>query len=310
MRTSKSIEIKVGAFVLIILVLFAIAIFVIGSHQKYFQRQYALWASFANIRGLIVGAPVRLAGVTVGRVSAIYFPEDIQQKTVKVEMKINNEVRNRIREDSTATIQTMGLLGDKYVEIDLGSPDKKVLADRASMKSVEPIDLFSYAYKTEAAIDAINTILLDIKEISTQIKSGEGFLHSVLYDPAGAKLVRNLSAASVSLDDLIQKLSYTASSLNTIVGKGAGDLVENLSVASASLDDLMKELSSIAQSINNIVKKVEKGEGSLGGIINDPTVYEDLKVILGGAKRSEAIKGVIRYTIKKKREEANDETER
>jgi len=372
MRTSKSIEIKVGAFVLIILVLFAIAIFVIGSHQKYFQRQYALWASFANIRGLIVGAPVRLAGVTVGRVSAIYFPEDIQQKTVKVEMKINNEVRNRIREDSTATIQTMGLLGDKYVEIDLGSPDKKVLADRASMKSVEPIDLFSYAYKTEAAIDAINTILLDIREISTQLKSGEGFLHSVLYDPAGAKLVgnlsaasaslddliqklsdtsstavdaintilldvrefstqiksgegflhaalydpagaelvRNLSVASASLDDLIQKLSYTVSSLNIIVGKGAGDLVENLSVASASLEDLMKELSSIVRSINNIVKKVEKGEGSLGGIINDPTVYEDLKVILGGAKRSEAIKGVIRYTIKKKKEEEIDGAER
>jgi phospholipid/cholesterol/gamma-HCH transport system substrate-binding protein len=372
MRTSKSTEIKVGAFIVIILALFAVSIFVIGSHQEYFQRQYTLWASFSNIRGLIVGAPVRLAGVTVGRVSAIYFPEDIEQKTVKVEMKINRGIRDRIREDSTATIQTMGLLGDKYVEITLGSPDKKVLEDRTSMKCVEPIDLFSYAYKTEAAIDAINTILLDIKEISTQIKSGEGFLHSVLYDPAGAKLVRNLSAASTSLDDLIQKLSdtsskaigaidtilldirefstqvksgkgflhaalydpagaelvrnlsaasaslddliqklsYTASSLNTIVGKGAGDLVENLSVASASLDDLMKELSSIAQSLNNIVKKVEKGEGSLGGIINDPTVYEDLKVILGGAKRSEAIKGVIRYTIKKKREEGIDETER
>ena len=71
----------------------------------------------------------------------------------------------------------------------------------------------------------------------------------------------------------------------------------------------MRDLSSAAKSIDNIVKKVERGEGSLGGIINDPTVYEDLKVILGGAKRSKTIKTLVRYTIKKKKEEEVEATE-
>ncbi len=266
MKSTKFTEVKVGAFVVIILTLFAVVIFAIGSHQKYFQRQYTLSGCFFNIKGLIIGAPVRLAGLTVGRVSAICFAEDIEKKIIKVEMKISKEVQGRIREDSIATIQTMGLLGDKYVEITMGSPEKEVLPDRARIKSVDPIDLFAYMTKAEEAIDAINTILLDVKEISTQIRSGKGFVHTLLYDPAGGKLVKNLS------------------------------------VASTSADDLMKSLSSAAQSLNTIVKKVERGEGSLGGIINDPTVYEDLKVILGGAKRSKTVKGLIRYTIKKRKE--------
>ena len=127
--------------------------------------------------------------------------------------------------------------------------------------------------KLKETIDAVNTILIDVKAISGQIRGGEGLLHAILYDPAG------------------------------------GELVNNLSVASGSAGDLMKDLSSAVKSVDNIVKKVERGEGSLGGIINDPTVYEDLKVILGGAKRSKTIKGLVHYTIKKKKEEEVEATE-
>lgn len=257
MKAKKLTEIKVGIFVVVILFLFGVGVFVIGSHQKYFQRQYTLWTSFSNIQGLIVGAPVSLAGLTVGRVNAIIFPEDPRDKTIKVELKIKKGVQNRIREDSIASIQTMGLLGDKYVEISLGSTEKNILQDGDHITSANPFDLFAYASKLEEAIDVINTILVDVREISSQVRSGKGLLHAILYDPAGGELVNNLSSAAKSTD--------------------------------------------------NVVKKVERGEGTLGGIINDPTVYEDLKVILGGAKRSTIIKGLIRYTIKKKKAEQGEE---
>jgi phospholipid/cholesterol/gamma-HCH transport system substrate-binding protein len=270
MKSKKLTEIKVGIFVVVILFLFGVGVFVIGSHQKYFQRQYTLWASFSNIQGLIVGAPVHLAGLTVGRVNAIIFPEDPGDKTIKVELKIKKGVQKRIREDSIASIQTMGLLGDKYVEISLGSPENDVLHDGDYIESAHPFDLLAYASKLEEAIDVINTILIDVREISGQVRGGKGLLHAILYDPAG------------------------------------GELVNNLSVASGSLDDLMKDLSSAAKSADNIVKKVERGEGTLGGIVNDPTVYEDLKVILGGAKRSTIIKALVRYTIKQKKAEQGE----
>ena len=260
MKAKKLTEIKVGIFVVVILLLFGIGVFVIGSHQKYFQRQYTLWASFSNIQGLIVGAPVHLAGLTVGRVNAIIFPEDPRDKTIKVELKIKKGVQKRIREDSIASIQTMGLLGDKYVEISLGSPEKNILQDGDRITSAHPFDLLAYASKLEEAIDVINTILIDVREISSQVRGGKGLLHAILYDPAGGELVKDLSSA--------------------------------------------------AKSTNNIVKKVERGEGTLGGLINDPEVYEDLKAVLGGAKRSTIIKGLIRYTIKKKKAEKVEEPDK
>jgi phospholipid/cholesterol/gamma-HCH transport system substrate-binding protein len=260
MKVKKLTELKVGIFVVVILFLFGIGVFVIGSHQKYFQRQYTLWASFSNIQGLIVGAPVSLAGLTVGRVNAIFFPEDPRDKTIKVELRIKKGIQKRIRGDSIASIQTMGLLGDKYVEISLGSPESTILKDGDRITSAHPFDLLAYATKLEEAIDVINTILIDVKEISSQVRGGKGLLHAILYDPAGGELVNNLSSA--------------------------------------------------AKSANNIVKKVERGEGTLGGIVNDPTVYEDLKVILGGAKRSTIIKGLIRYTIKKKKAEKVEEPDK
>jgi phospholipid/cholesterol/gamma-HCH transport system substrate-binding protein len=273
MKPIKFTELKVGIFVVVIVCLFGAGIFVIGSHQKYFQRQYSLWASFGNIKGLIGGAPVSLAGLTVGRVNAILFSDDPHDRTIKVELKINKDAQERIREDSIASIQTMGLLGDKYVEISLGGPDHPILQDEGRIASVNPIDLSEYAAKVEETINVVNTILLDVKEISGEIRGGKGLLHTILYDPAG------------------------------------GELVRNLAVASGSLDTLVAELSATAQSANNIVKKVERGEGSLGGIINDPTVYEDLKVILGGAKRSKTIQTLIRYTIKKKKGAEGEQTE-
>jgi phospholipid/cholesterol/gamma-HCH transport system substrate-binding protein len=257
MKTTTVSEIKVGIFVVIILILFGVAVFAIGSHQKLFQSQYTLRASFSDIQGLMVGAPVRLAGLTVGRVDAIYIPPELQNKTITVVLKISKGLQERIREDSVASIQTMGLLGDKYVEISMGSPPGKVLPDGGRIASSEPIDLFEYATKLEETINVVNSILVDVKEISGQIRTGKGLLHAILYDPEGGKVVDNLA--------------------------------------------------STAKSINSIVDKVDRGEGTLGALVNDPTVYDDLKVILGGAKHSTIIKGLIRYTIKKKKKEAEGE---
>jgi len=323
----RGTQLKVGIFLLAVLALFGIGLFTVGSHKKYFQRQYTLWVRFSDVGGLIIGAPVRLAGVTVGRVSAIRFPPVIDQKKVIVELKINAGVKERIREDSSAMVRTMGLLGDKYVEITMGSPGARILQDGEELKGVEAIDLYQYVAKTEKAIDSINTILEDVKAISQQIRKGKGFIHSLLYNPEGEQLISNLNESASSLrelidnlneassslselisgfEDLVRDLKSTSSSLRRLVeGKGTrfmDELTENLARTSSSLDELIAELTETSRSMKRIVQKIERGEGSLGALINDPTVYEDLKTVLGGVKRSKAIQRLIRYSIKKQRE--------
>lgn len=325
MTSPRTTELRVGAFVLVILMLLGAIIFAVGSHKRYFQRQYTLMASFANIGGLIVGSPVRLAGVTVGRVSAIYFPDDPATKSVVVEMRVDKDVQKRICANSVASIQTMGLLGDKYVEISPGSPGSPMLEDCDHVKSVDPIDFFSFANKAETTINSLNAVLADLQHVITQITSGPGFLHAVLYDPTGENLMKNITAASTSLDalvkelaqtsrtvdhllagdgaQLIKELSETSRSLNRVIAGDGAELINDLSVTSTALNDMIQEFTAVAESLKLILAKVETGEGSLGALINDPTVYEDLKIVLGGAKRSRMIKSFIQYTIKKNKDQ-------
>ena len=119
-------QLRVGAFVLAGLLVFFGLVYMLGRTAGLFERQYRLVADFASVGGLIQGATVRLAGVAVGRVGAIRLPEAGADK-VRVELSIARRVRDRIRADSIARIETLGLLGDRIVEVSLGSPGAPVL---------------------------------------------------------------------------------------------------------------------------------------------------------------------------------------
>jgi phospholipid/cholesterol/gamma-HCH transport system substrate-binding protein len=83
---------------------------------------------FDNVQGLIPGAPIRLAGKDVGTVENVLFSDLGEGRPpVQVDLLVEEAVQHRIREDSLATIATIGLLGDKYVEISMGTPAAQVL---------------------------------------------------------------------------------------------------------------------------------------------------------------------------------------
>ncbi|MGH7369394.1 MAG: MlaD family protein, partial [Candidatus Methylomirabilaceae bacterium] len=118
----RSMQLRVGIFVLGLLVLFVVFVLTIGGQSRIFERRYALHAFFGTIEGLNEGAPARLAGVSVGAVSAIRFDKDLASKKIKVTISLDSRVRDRIREDSIASIATIGLVGDKVLELTVGSP--------------------------------------------------------------------------------------------------------------------------------------------------------------------------------------------
>ena len=105
----------------------------LGRSAGLFERQYHLVASFGQTGGLIQGATVRLAGVPVGRVGEIRLPEAGGTK-VRVELLIARRVQDRIRADSVARIETLGLLGDKIIDVSLGSPEAAVLQAGAELR--------------------------------------------------------------------------------------------------------------------------------------------------------------------------------
>ena len=91
------------------------------------------------MQGLIAGAPVWLAGRPVGRVESVSFGERPEGRSaLRVVLQVDREVRERIRSDSVATIGTIGLLGDRYVEVSIGTSAGQPLEDGAEIPTITP----------------------------------------------------------------------------------------------------------------------------------------------------------------------------
>ncbi len=123
---NRTLEIGVGLFLLAgVLALLLLALRVSGLTLGSGEGSYKVYAHFDNIAGLTVRSKVTMAGVTIGRVTAIDLDRD--SYTGRVTMLLNKEVDN-LPEDSTASILTAGLLGEKYIGISVGG-EETVLSD-------------------------------------------------------------------------------------------------------------------------------------------------------------------------------------
>ena len=119
---NRALETGVGLFLLAgILALLLLALRVSGLSSSASTDTYKLYANFDNIAGLTVRAKVTMAGVTIGKVTAIDLDHDTF--TGRVTMEVDKRVNN-LPSDSTASILTAGLLGEKYVGISVGGDDK------------------------------------------------------------------------------------------------------------------------------------------------------------------------------------------
>lgn len=318
-------ELKVGMFVFVGIVAFGALIIVLGSKQHMFQRQYPLYAEFESVAGLKQGAPVRLSGVDVGVVDGISFPEDESSRKLKVRLTIQNAVRDRIRQDSKASISTQGVLGDKYVKITLGTTGKPV-AKGSTIPSEKPADymaladsagdllgrLTSIATKVDVmmtqstggdAIKSLGGLFASAQDILEEVKTGDGLLHTLIYDDEATKAFKDLQVASANLAALTAQLKD---------GKGALPALFNDPKTKESLDRALASMANVdkasadaavaAAKLRSIMERVDKGEGTLGALINDPAMYDDLMALLGGAKRNRILRGVIRHTIDKNEE--------
>ena len=288
------LQLRVGAFVLAGLLIFAGLVYFLGRQSGLFEHQYRLRAGFAQIGGLIEGATVRLAGVPVGRVTAIRLPEGGDAK-VQVELTLVRRAQSRIRADSVARIETLGLLGDKIVEVSLGSPGAAVLQDGGEIRAEDPLDtnrltqqatdllrnLVAVSADVRGAIQKVSesTAGADLAEtlratraLAAEIERGQGLLHRLVYDPKLGKAVGDAAGA-------IQQVSETIRRLDTLLGdaKTGGAMAD----ASATL----AETRQAAQRVNRVLRQVEEGPGLLHALVYDEGhLVRDLEQLLARAQ--------------------------
>jgi phospholipid/cholesterol/gamma-HCH transport system substrate-binding protein len=110
-RRSLVLQLRIGTFIVIALLIFLGVIYLLGAQSRIFERKYELHADFTEVGGLIEGATVRLAGVQIGRVTGVVLSPEVGGK-VRVTINVARRFSERIRKDSEAQIVTQGLLGD------------------------------------------------------------------------------------------------------------------------------------------------------------------------------------------------------
>jgi hypothetical protein len=135
---------RIGIFVAFALCALSIGIFLIGNKEFLFNKTFVLKTDFPNVGGLDKGSEVRVGGIHEGTVSRIDLPAEPGGK-VTVEMKLHTATENLIRKDSSASIKTEGLLGDKYIEISFGTEKAAAVGNNDVIAGEVPLDLGTQA---------------------------------------------------------------------------------------------------------------------------------------------------------------------
>src|SRR6202035_4260321 len=144
---------RLGAFIIATLAILAAGVFLIGSKQYLFSSTYRLKAQFATVVGLDAGAEVRVGGVHSGSVRGIVLPNKPTGK-ITVLMDLQRSTHEIVKQDSIASVETEGLLGNEYIAISFGSAQGSNVKDGDSITSEPPLVVADLIKKTDAILDS------------------------------------------------------------------------------------------------------------------------------------------------------------
>lgn len=260
-----SIEKKVGIFFLLSLITLGVMIELVQDWNP-FERKVPYTSYFNAVVGLKVGDPVMVAGVNVGKVTAIR----IDQSRVRTDFEVL--IGTIIKEDSTATIGQTSLLGGNFLGVDFGSKEAKLLppggvvASRDAVSIAELLDSFNR--NQNETFNMVQDILRESREpfvnllqrlesVVTKVDSGQGTIGRLVND-----------------DEIYVELNQTVTQLRQIIGsvqEGKGTLGK-LVVDSGLYDNA----NATAEQLKKIAEKINAGEGTIGKLVNDDAVYNEL----------------------------------
>ena len=193
---------RLGAIVVVTLAVLAAGVFIIGSREYLFRSTYQLKAQFDNVAGLAAGADVQVGGVHSGTVESIALPHKTGGQ-VTVIMDLDKSTHEIIKQDSVASIETEGVLGNQFVAISFGSAGQAEVKDGEIIQSEPPLQISDLFKKTsgildssQKAIDNATLATAHLNSVSAKIDSGQGTVGALVNDK---QLYSNLEETTTTL---------------------------------------------------------------------------------------------------------------
>ena len=276
-------EIKVGIVIFIGLV-FAIYASFRGAGTSIFEQKTKYVAYFCELEGMVIGAPVWLAGVEVGNVYSIKFLKTPVEadKNIALKFKIKSSVQYLVTPGTSVQISTIGLLGDKYLKLIPGPPAETPL-EGGSVIPAEGIAGLDGALKEAPEIAArIKRILGSIDKLLAAADTGSGTISMLMHDP---DVTKKISALLDKSSALMNTLDRSASDMTRDVSAIRQDfhaLTEELLDGSGTLASLFKDpalfdnMMSATARLDTILYKIDSGEGTMGQLLDDQQMYNEM----------------------------------
>ncbi|HLB01247.1 MAG TPA: MlaD family protein [Bacteroidota bacterium] len=288
-------SLKVGIVVLIGLVIFVFIVSIVGTEQNIFSSTYELQLFMPNVRGLVEGAMVTLGGLKVGYVTDMRFVSRGDTNGVDITMKVLTKYTASITTSSIAQIKTIGLLGDKYIDLSIGRTGEPALAEGSYLPLRESFDLEEAGPQLNSTLRDFAELLGNAKEITATISRGEGSVGRLISRPDLAdeldrflKSIGRITAAVEAEKGALGRLVYD-DSLSTDIGRVTGNLrqvTEQLKNGRGTMGKLIMDeklyssLASLSSRADTIMSRAAADSSNVSKIIADPEFYSRISQLL------------------------------
>lgn len=226
----------VGGFVLVGVVVFGLGLFLIGDRRLLFTSHFETATSFGKVTGLVVGTPVRLAGLIAGEVLEIRTPARPSEKFL-VRLRIREDLHALVRTDSVATIQTDGIVGNAFVQIGMGTDEARMIGPDELLVGVDPIE---FADLIKEGRDTFRLVSREFMELTGEVTKTVGGLTETIAVTKGV------------IADVGGELSVAAATARRVAG---------------TVDETVGD-------VRGLLAGVKEGKGTVGKLFTDTTVYD------------------------------------
>ena len=249
-------ELKVGAFVLAGLLILGLVVLLIGQERNMFTPKVTYRAIFEDVQGLKRGSSVRMGGIDVGSVASVGYGPNPKDPHLFVTLEVVQDEARRIRVDAVAVIEGKGLLGDKMINIEPGSPNKPRLTPGGTIPPREGRELTEALGRLGSITGKAEAILSNLEQTTAAFAEDE--------------VQKNFKSSVESLSVVLKSLSGTKGYLGRLINDPRE--AQSLSEAVQNLDRVSAELSGTLADVNEAVKRINEGPGLVHSVLYEEDV--------------------------------------
>ena len=301
-----STELKVGIFAIVVIIFLSYITFKVGGLPLFREKGYRLYLTLDDTSGLDEQSRVKIAGVDTGVVDKIVLQEGKARLTLLISPGIS------VYKNAVAALKMSGLLGDRYIAISSGSPDQPILEDGAEIENIRPAaDIDSLASQLTSAAHYIRALTENIESIfgAEEREAIKDSIHDLRVVTRSIKeisvenreplrsLIAKLDNFSQMLNDKGPKFMDDMSMVARVLGDRGPALIDNMDRTASALREILEEnkesfkdsmenMKYVSNSARTIVKKLEEGEGSLGKLMTEDSLYDSIDQVAKEAGKS------------------------